>query len=162
MTGIAEHGDRLADVEDLLEVVGDVEEGDTGGLHLADLAEQPGDGLSVELGGRLVEHDEPRAAGHGASDLDELALLDGQLTGHRCRIDVHAERLEYGAGATAHRPPRDEPMVGVEEEVLGDRQRADDGRALVHAGDEPAPALGTAERWRGLAVEADLAGVGGV
>ena len=52
-------------------------------LQVADPVEQPVDGGAVELGGRLVEDDEPGAEGQRAGDLDELPLLDGQLAGRR-------------------------------------------------------------------------------
>ena len=58
-------------------------------LQVADAVEEPVDRGAVELGGRLVEDDEPGAEGQRPGDLDELPLLDGR--GRRpacCGVDV--------------------------------------------------------------------------
>ena len=61
--GVAQHGDGLADLVDLLQVVRDEEERHALRLQLAHPGEQPLDLVPVELRGRLVENDEPRAIG---------------------------------------------------------------------------------------------------
>ena len=92
---VAEHGHRLADLVDLLQVVRDEEEGDALGLQLADPHEEPLDLLAVELRGRLVEDDEARAVGQRAGDLDELAGLDAQVAGAHVLGDRDVPAVEH-------------------------------------------------------------------
>ena len=87
---VAQHGDVLADLEDLFQVVGDVEDGHAAGGELPHALEQPPDGVALERGGGLVEQHAPGAAGQRPRDLDDLELLDGQVAAGRSGVDVEA------------------------------------------------------------------------
>ena len=76
--GVAEDRDRVADLVDLLQVVADEQERDALRLQRRGCGRTAADGGAVELGGRLVEDDEPGAERQRPGDLDELPLLDGQ------------------------------------------------------------------------------------
>ena len=54
---VAQHGDAVGDLVDLVEEVGDEEDGDAAVAQVADDAEELLDLAAVEAGGRLVEHE---------------------------------------------------------------------------------------------------------
>jgi len=87
--GVAEDSHGLAQLEDLLEMVADVEKRDALLSQLPDAAEQPLHPGAVEPSCRLVEDHEPRSERQCAGDLDQLALLDGEAAGRRPHVDVH-------------------------------------------------------------------------
>ncbi|GAA3232320.1 hypothetical protein GCM10020216_051580 [Nonomuraea helvata] len=160
---VAEDGDALADLVHLVEVMGDVHHRDALLAQRAHAGEQPLDGRAVEPGGRLVEDDEPGAERQRAGDLHELALLDGQVTGQRLRVDVHLVRLQQFARPGPQRPPVDRGALGrlaVEEEVLRDRERRDDRGLLVDAGDALPPRVTVGEGGCRLSREQHLALIG--
>ncbi len=96
VAGVAEDGDALADLVHLFEVVRDEHHGDALLAQVAHAVEEALDGRAVELGGRLVEDDEPRAEGERAGDLDQLPLLDAQVAGEPERVDVDVVLVEEG------------------------------------------------------------------
>ena len=63
-------------------------------LQVAHPVEQPLDAARVQLGGRLVEDDEPGAEGQGSGDLDHLALLDAEVGGRALDVDVDAPLVQ--------------------------------------------------------------------
>ena len=108
MPGVAEHGHRLADLVDLLQVMRDEQEGDALRLQFAHAAEEALDLVAVELGGRLVEDDEAGAVGERAGDLDQLARLDLQVAGAHVLRHCDVPAVEEVARLPAERAPADE------------------------------------------------------
>lgn len=162
MAGVAVDGDRGAQFVHLLQMVGDEEERHSLALQFPELVEEPPDAPGVELGGRLVEDDQPRAEGQRAGDLDELPLLDSEIARPGIRVDLDAVVGEELLRALAQPPPADPAGVvvePVEEEVLGDGQVGDDHGLLVDAGDLRLPGRGVPEGGRGLPAERDRPGV---
>ena len=162
VAGVAQHGHRLADLVDLLQVMRDEQEGHALRLQLAHAPEQALDLVAVELGGRFVEDDEAGAVGEGAGDLDQLARLDLEVAGARVFRHRDVPAVEELARLPAKRRPADQAALGrlaVDEEVLGDGELGNDRRMLVDAGDLLPPGLAIGDRRRRLAGEADLAGV---
>ena len=149
---VAEDGDAAADLVDLLEVVGDIKKGHAARLQPVDALEQPRHLAPLELGRGLVQDHEARALQEGPGDLDDLALLDAQVLGVLGDVDLEAPLLEHLLGPPAERGPADPAAgagrMGIEEEVLGDGEGGDHGRALVDAGHALAPGrpLGLAGR----------------
>ncbi|SCE17053.1 hypothetical protein GA0115252_13345 [Streptomyces sp. DfronAA-171] len=162
--GVAQHGDGLADLVHLLEVVRDEEEGDARLLQRPHPREEAVDLAAVELGRRLVEDDEAGADAQRAGDLDHLPVLDPQVPGTGPGVDAHVPVAEEFGGLGAQAAPGDEAAapggLAVQEEVLGDGEVGDDGGLLVDAGDLGAPGGAVGEGGRGGAVEADSAAVG--
>src|SRR6202022_3095317 len=71
---IAQHGDALAEPEYLVELVGDVDQGDAAALQPVEDREKVR-GLPLgEAGGGLVEDEDAALEGQGARDLDELLV----------------------------------------------------------------------------------------
>lgn len=73
---VAEHGHAVADGEDFLEAMGDVDDGYTGGAEPAEEIEQTLDLAGGDGGGGLVENEDAGVGAEGAGDLDELAVGD--------------------------------------------------------------------------------------
>lgn len=168
MAGVTVDGDGGAQFVHLLQMVGDEEERHSLALQFPQLPEQPLDASGVELGGRLVEDDQPGTEGQGLRDLDELPLLDGEILGPCGGVDAHPVLGEQFRGPPPEPGPADEAAAGaagleaVEEEVLGDGQIGHDHRLLVDAGDLGLPGRRGAEGGCGLASEGDRARVGPV
>lgn len=115
------------------------------------LSKKPADAPGVELGGRLVQDDQPGAEGQRPGDLDELPLLDGEIAGPGAGVDLDAVLGQQPLGASAELSPADPAGVvveAVEEEVLRDGQVRDDHGFLVDAGDLRLPGRGVPEGGR--------------
>ncbi len=163
--GVPEHGDGLAHLVHLLEVVRDEQEGDTGLLERPHAGEEPLDLPFVELRGGLVEDDEAGAEAQRARDLHHLTVLDLEVAGAGLGVDAHVPGVQERGGLGTQPAPADQAVVEglpVDEQVLGDGQFGDDGGLLVDAGHLAAPGVTVGEGGGGFAVEADPALVGGL
>ena len=78
LAAVLEDGDRVAEVEDLLEPVGDVEDRDAARGEPPDDRVEQLDLVVGERGGRLVHRDDPRVEADRLGDLDDLLLGDRQ------------------------------------------------------------------------------------
>ena len=107
MTRVAQNGDGVADLVDLVQVVADEQERDTLLLQAPDAAEEALDPGPVEPGGGLVEDDEAGSERESARDLDELALLDGQVAGEPVDVDVERPLVEQRVRLRAQLTPVD-------------------------------------------------------
>ena len=109
---VLEHGDPVADLADLLEPVGDVDDGDALGGEVADDAEQVLDLLLVEHRRRLVHDDEPGVVGQRAGHADDLLargrqradLAVGRISGWPSRAS--SARRRPGASRRRRRTPK--------------------------------------------------------
>jgi hypothetical protein len=90
-------------------VVADVQERHALVLQRADAVEQPRDRTGVELRGRLVEDDEPRAERQRPRDLHELPVLDPEATGRQPGVDVDRPLGEQPRRLRPQPPPADQP-----------------------------------------------------
>ncbi len=139
---VAEHDDVVADLEDLLEMVRDVEDRDAAGDERAYALEQPAHAVAFERRGRLVEQQDARTSRERAGDLDDLALLDGERGALHVGVDVEVPLAQDSARLGAHRAPVDDTAaarLAAEEDVLGDRELGDDHRVLEDGGDAASP-----------------------
>ena len=161
---VTQHDDVLTDLEDFLEMVRDIEDRHTARHEGAHTFEEPAYSVALECRGRLVEQEDPRTSHKRAGDLDDLALLDGECAALHTGIDVEVPLAQYLSRLGAHGTPVDDaavPWPVTEEDVLGDRQLGDHHRVLEDGRDATSPGTDIAERRSGLAVEANLPGVGG-
>ena len=106
----AQHGDPVGDGEHIDHVVGDQDHGDAPVAERADQVVHHRRLLHAERGRGLVEHHDPRAPQHGATDGDRLALTSRQRR-HRGaqRGERHRQFLEDPAGLEAHPLDGEEP-----------------------------------------------------
>ncbi len=88
-TAVAQHGDAVRDLVNLVDEVGDEDDGDAARLEIAHDAEQQFGLARVEARGRLVEHEDPRVLLQRPGDRDEL--LDGDGIGRQRPLDVDVE-----------------------------------------------------------------------
>ena len=163
---VAHDGDLVGDAEQLVEPVGDVDDGDARRGQPADDREQH---LDLGVGQdrrRLVQDEHGRLAGQRLGDRHLLLLGDRERADrHRGVAGGQAEQLEQlddlgvllGPGDPA--APADLPAG---EDVLRDRELGEQLRLLVHGRDAQGHGVaGRADRDR-PALELDRAGVGGL
>ena len=165
----AQDTDPVADVEDLVEAVGD--EDDRGELAQPPyLLEEGLDLARLEHRGGLVEDDhggEPRAlldAQH-LGDLHHLTLGEGEGVGAGQRVDARADLVELLLRHSAHRVPTVDPAahadpLAAEDDVLG---RGEVGHQRLLLEDHPDAVVGgvdDAAQPDLLATDVDLSGVG--
>ena len=139
VAAVAEDGDAVAEAEDLLHAVRDVDDAEALRTEAADhLEEEVGLALG-ERGGRLVEDDDARRRRRRAGDGDDLALGDGEGFDDRLRVERDAEPVEQRAGLAVHAAIVDEAeaadRLAAEEDVLGDAEIGLEVELLVHRDD---------------------------
>ena len=92
---VLEDRDAVAEVEDLLEPVRHVDDGDTAGGELADDRVEQLDLVVAQRGGRLVHRDDAGVERQRLDDLDDLLLGDGERPDASGGLDErHAEIVE--------------------------------------------------------------------
>ena len=163
MSAVAEDGHAVGDCEDLVELVGDVEDRNPKGGQAPDDGEEKRDLVRRERRGRLVHDHDPRLMGEGAGDLDHLLLADRKAAGLGGRIDGEADPLEQRPGIAADRLPIDRAgaagRVLLEEDVLRHGELGDQ-RDLLEDDLDPLPDGVAGMVDLGLAsADADRAGV---
>jgi hypothetical protein len=165
MAAVAQHRDVVAQGEEFLNAVGDVDERDAAGFQLAHELEEIGGFGGGERAGGLVHHDDLGAGADGGGDLHELFAAGGERADDGVGIDVGADGGEHGLGARAEFAALDEARAArqvAEAEILGDAQVGAEREFLMHHGDAEFAGHQRSRRMDDLAVEADLAAVGGV
>ena len=157
------HRHGVGDLEHLAQLVGDEQHRAALGGQLARDREQPLGLLRGQHGGRLVEDQHVRGAVQRAQDLHALLVADRQLADARPRVDAQAvpatelaDQLLRRGVVVAAAPAR----LAAHRDVLGHGQVAEQPEVLVDHPD--AVGVGVLHRVdpHGLAVDADLAGVG--
>ena len=123
---VAQNREIVADADELLEAVRDVDDGDARLLQFGNDAEQ-----HLDLGGgqrrrRLVHDQHAGVVGQRLGDLDDLLLADPEIVDQRIGVDVVFEAGEQLPGALALAGHVDmntaHGHVAPEENVLGDRE----------------------------------------
>ncbi len=132
---VAHHRDRVAEREDLVEAVGDEDQGATLVAQAAGDREQPLDLDAAQGCGRLVHDQQGRVERDGLRDLDDLLVGDGEAARRATGVDRDAQPLEEALGLGVHRRPVDPAgaaeRLAAHEDVLGDRQVGEQRRLLV-------------------------------
>ena len=95
---VAQHGDEVADADQLLQAMRDVDDGDAARLEVGDDTEEDFDLGGAQGRGRLVHDQDAGVLRHRLGDLDELLLADAQLLDRRARIDARLQALQQRAG----------------------------------------------------------------
>ena len=161
-----QHGDAVGDLEHLVQLVRDEDDGHPLCDEALEDLEQLHRLLRRQHRGRLVEDQDVGAAIERLEDLDALLLAHGDVADARVRVDVEAELLGEladaafgGGGVEKYAVP---PRLRGEHDVLGDGHHRDEHEVLVH---HPDPGGNRAVRRADvgrLAVQQDLALVGPV
>ena len=95
---VADHGDAVGDAEDLVQAVGDVDDGHALRLQRARDVEQAGDLMGRQAGGRFVHDQDLDLQRQRAGDLDGLLFGQGQARGGAADVKLDAERCDQGFG----------------------------------------------------------------
>ena len=161
---VAEDGVAVGDAEDLVELVGDEEDGLALGLELRDELVELGDLLVGEGGGGLVHDHDAGVDREGAGDGDEVLVGDAEVAEADAGVDGGADAGEHGAGVGGEPGPVDQAEAGAggvaEVDVLGDGEVVEEDGLLVDRGDAGVGGgVGRREAGR-RAVEGEGAGVG--
>ena len=161
---VAQHGDAVADLEDLLQPVRDVDEADALPGEPANDLEQLLELRPAEHGRGFVEYDDAGMAREGAGDLHHLPLGDAQISYPGTRIDRKPQAQQRLPAAADRFAPVDGAEPGfrqtAQKQVLGDAQVRRQHRFLIDDGETAFDHLQGGEPPDGLAVDADLAGIG--
>src|SRR5262245_614629 len=91
---VAHHRDAIADREDFVHAMRDEHDAAAFALQLANELEEYLHLPGVERRRRFVENDDARLARQELEDLDDLALIGGQVRYERLRIDAVRRRTE--------------------------------------------------------------------
>jgi hypothetical protein len=97
-TAVAEDRDVVADVRELVELVGDVDEADAPFLQVGDDPEEHRGLVRGERRRGFVEDEDAGVGGHGPGDLDQLLLADAQVGDERGGGDLEVEAGQHGGG----------------------------------------------------------------
>src|SRR5690606_10509929 len=147
---VLQHGHPVADAADLLQAVGDVDDGDSLGGESGDDPEEVVDLVGVQGGGRFVHHDEPYVVGQRPRHGHDLLLCGGEFAHQAGGVDLRVPQArEQVRGRGAGGPAADDEAGGrgfvPEVDVLGDRHvfhqvefLVDGGDAQLHGGDRRA------------------------
>jgi hypothetical protein len=106
---IAKDRDVVGDLEDLVHLVGDVNDRDALVLERADDLEQMGNFALGNGRGRLVHDDQAGIVGNGLGDLDHLRVGDAQIAHHGVGVDVDLQPLQQRFGVGDHLLLVDQP-----------------------------------------------------
>lgn len=160
---VAQGGDPLADLEDLLQTVGDEEDGGALLAQGADDTEEPGHLAAGEGRRRLVHDQDAGVEGERLGDLDDLLVGDGQAARRAVGVEFDTEPLHQGEsrrmGGLVVDAAEGAARLAAHEDVFGDRKVGEESGLLVDHGDARVPGVGRAVEDRGLAVEEHLTGI---
>ena len=155
---VAQHGDAVGDLGDLVELVRDQDRGDALRAERDQAIEQRGAVGLIQARGRLVEDEQPHLLGQRLRDLDQLLLADAEIGDQRVRRLAQADlrqqlpRAPVDLLAVDHACPRRRMR---EKDVFRDRHQRDQRQLLVDDDDpEPLAVVDVAEAAL-LAVEDD-------
>ena len=116
----AQHGDAVADLEDLVETVRDVEDAGAAATYLGDDLEEVADLVGRQHGRRLVEHEDAAAAFPAlqrGDDRDDHALHGREQRHRPMDVDLEVEPLQQLAGLAGLLAPVDRAEAAAGERV---------------------------------------------
>ncbi|KAF1061132.1 MAG: hypothetical protein GAK39_05910 [Variovorax sp.] len=157
---IAQHGDRIGHLGDLVELVRDQDRCDALALELEQQPQQRVAVGLVEARGGLVEDQQAHLLRERLGDLHQLLLAHAEVGHQRGRGFLQAHLGEQLARPRIGREPVDHATARdlvAEEDVLGDRQQRHQRELLVDDDDAELLAVGDAPEAARLALEQDLA-----
>ena len=99
---VTHDGHFVGDAEDLVHLVGDVDNGNAVGLQVLDDAEEGFHFVGRQRGGRLVQNQYLTVGGNGLGDLHRLHLRNAQLAQHLPGIEVHPDLFQQSGGIGVH------------------------------------------------------------
>ena len=162
MLAVAQDGDVVAEVEHLVQTVGNVDDGDALFAKLLDDAEHDLQLAVGQHGGRFVHDEHAGVIVDGVHDLHDLLARDRERRDLRVDVDVHAQLIHDLLRAPAHTRPVHELALHhevAEEHIFGNGQRLCQLDLLMHHADARAACFDRRLEAAALAVQNDLARV---
>ena len=104
VTAVADDGDDVGELADLLEPVADVEDRHAAVAEPTDGGEETVDLVGRERGGRLVHDQQPRAGGERLRDLEQLPVGDAEPAHGRVGVDLDRRSPRMRAVSTRIAP----------------------------------------------------------
>ena len=162
---IAQDRDRVAQPEDLLEPVADVDARHATVAQPADKRIQTLGFVLRQAARRLIEDDEARALADRRRDLQHLLLTDGQRANRARHVERGVDRRQHRFRAASHLAPGNKTSrrrQAAQAEILGDRQVLAERELLVDHRDARLERIGRAVKADRFAADDDAAFVGRV
>ena len=163
---VAQDGDRVAQLEDLLHPVGNVDHRHAFAGEAADDVVQPQRLAHRQGGGGLVHDQDAGVERKGLGDLDQLLLADPQRPHQRCRRGTEIQRLQQLRRrpllASAVDEERSPDHLRAQEDVVGHRHARHQVQLLMDDRQPVSGRIAGAAEPHGLAVDGDLALVVGI
>ena len=161
---VFQHRHPVADLEDLLQPVGNIDDGHAIGLQRLKPLEQKLDLVARDHRRRLVQDQQLDLVHHRLGDLDHLLIRHGQFRNQLVRVDIDAQAVQQFARilaglAIVDQAERAPPLV-PEKDVLGDTQMRKQNEFLIDDVDSGRLRLARRRPMHDLVVELDLASVG--
>ena len=159
---VADDGDLVGDLRDLVELVRDEDRGHALRLEFEQQVQQRRAVGLVEARGRLVENQQLDVLGERLGDLDQLLLADADVgdervrrfaSGPPCAISSRARRKQRPQSMTPLRR-----RLVAEKDVLGDRELRRERQLLVDDDDAEVFAVADRGEFAHLALVDDVAG----
>ncbi len=136
---VPEHRHLVGDLEQLVHLVGDVDDALALGLERPDDLEQMLDLALGQRGSRLVHDENVGIVGDRLGDLDHLAIGDGKVADLRLRIERNVELLEQRLGPATHLVMLDETegiqRLAADPDIFGHRHEVHQVEFLMDHGD---------------------------
>ena len=136
---VAQHGDSIGELEDLVEAMADVEHAGPTRAHLADSREQACHVVRRQRRCGLVHDHDACVAAERTRDLDELLFRHRELARRPIGIDLRPgaceQRLRDPPAARPVDAPPARPTLEPQRQVLRDREMRKQGGLLVDGGD---------------------------
>ena len=161
----AQHRHAVGDLQHLVQLVRDQDDGGAALAQLAQHVEQLERLLRRQHRGRLVQHQQPRVAVQRLQDLGALLHADADVLHPRRRVDrqlVPDGQLLHAPLGLGHVEERALRRLGRQHDVLGHGHDRDQHEVLVHHADAGADGVGARREVLHLSLEDDLALVGPV
>ena len=165
MAAVAQHRHLIAELEDFLHPMRDIDHRDAALLQMRQQLKQMLAFVRGERTGRFVHDDDPRAGADRGGNLNNLFLASRELANRLVNVEVSLDFAQHGAGALAHlRAVHPASAAGqvAEAEILGDGEVWTEGEFLMDHGDAELAGHERVGRMNPPSVELDFAFVRGV
>ena len=133
---VLEHGNRIADLEDLVHPVRDVDDRLAGIPQASDVLVENLDVRGIERSGRFVQDEDRGIRLYTVRDFHELALSDRQLGNQRPGLQIEPEidqrALRVGIHASIIEAAEARARLAAEKEVFGNSQIGQERQLLKH------------------------------
>ena len=105
---VTQDRNRIAQIKDLIKMMGNVNDRHPGGAQVTDDSEQPPNFTWCERRSRLIEDQQAAGKRQGLADFKQLTLGDTEMLNRRLRIDIETDAFEQRPGSLVEFPVVDQ------------------------------------------------------